>query len=81
MHGVGIGDDDIGALRLDAADLVGLADAIAVLEPFDVEPSITMPPPSASCAWAIVLSGPATTRCLSKPITRQSHSIAAGASR
>jgi hypothetical protein len=45
------------------------------------EPSITMPLPYVSCAWAIVPLSPGTTRCRSKPRTSHNQSIAAGASR
>src|SRR5215475_3100889 len=46
-----------------------------------MEPSMNMPLPKLSCAWAMVLFSPGTTRCFSKPKALQSQSIAAGALR
>jgi hypothetical protein len=45
------------------------------------EPSMIMPLPRTSCACAMVPASPGTTRCFSNPKARQSHSIAAAASR
>jgi len=45
------------------------------------EPSITMPLPKVSCAWAMVFgASPGTTRCGAKPKARSSQAMAAGAS-
>ena len=45
------------------------------------EPSMIMPLPKSSCACAIVLFGPGTTRCFRNPNALHNHSIAAGALR
>ena len=58
VDGVGIGDDEVRALGLAMADLVGLGDELAVVRvPLSTEPSMIMPLPKVS--WACDgVSGP-----------------------
>lgn len=59
VDGVGVGDDEVDALGLAEADLVGLTMSLPDSLPLSTDPSMTMPLPKVSWAcMTVVLSGP-----------------------